>query len=270
MAGLLATVRRFAPRRLGTGAVGGGILVLLAGGVAVASIPDSHGVIHGCYQASGQGDNRGNGGDGRHNSQGNDGNGNGFLRIIDTAVDRCATGEIAISWNQTGPPGPAGPQGPKGDTGAKGPKGDTGAPGANATLANIDALAGIPCHVGDPAQGTVVITYDSVSVGSGIHLTCRTATFGLSVTIDTVNLQCVFGSGCSVTSSPAGISCTSTTAGPKICPAVQFLPGSSVVLTESPDPFSRFIGWSGACSGPARTCTVTMDAAKSVTATFGP
>jgi hypothetical protein len=94
-----------------------------------AAIPDSAGVISGCYQK-----NVGN------------------LRVIDTtAGDSCRPSEIAISWSKTGPagqqgpagptgpPGPTGPQGPKGDTGATGPqgpigptgpKGDTGATGA--------------------------------------------------------------------------------------------------------------------------------------------
>ena len=96
-----------------------------------AAIPDSSGVIHGCYQK-----NVGN------------------LRVIDpSAGDSCRPSEIAISWSQTGPQGPtgatgpragptaegytadrcdwaAGPTGPKGDTGATGPQGPPGATGA--------------------------------------------------------------------------------------------------------------------------------------------
>jgi beta-lactam-binding protein with PASTA domain len=40
-----------------------------------------------------------------------------------------------------------------------------------------------------------------------------------------------------------------------------------VTLAASPASGSSFTGWTGACSGTG-TCTVTMDAAKSVTATF--
>ena len=109
MAGLSATVRRFLPRRLGTGAISGSVLVLLAASVAVASIPDSSGVIHGCYQGSGQGNQQGN-------QQGN-WQGSGVLRIIDTTVESCAPGETAISWNQIGPQGPQGPAGPTGPSG---------------------------------------------------------------------------------------------------------------------------------------------------------
>jgi hypothetical protein len=67
------------------------------------------------------------------------------------------------------------------------------------------------------------------------------------------------GSG-AVTSAPAGISCGTTCSG-------VFAAGSTVVLTATPNASSTFTGWSGACSGTG-TCTVTMSAARSVTATF--
>lgn len=44
-------------------------------------------------------------------------------------------------------------------------------------------------------------------------------------------------------------------------------PAIPVLLTAAPDGVSDFVGWGGACSGTA-TCTVTMGAAASVTATF--
>ena len=65
------------------------------------------------------------------------------------------------------------------------------------------------------------------------------------------------GSG-TVTSSPAGINCGSTCSG-------SF--SGSVTLTATPADGSTFAGWSGACAGTG-ICTVTMDAAKSVSATF--
>ena len=67
------------------------------------------------------------------------------------------------------------------------------------------------------------------------------------------------GSGV-VSSSPAGINCGLD------CTEV-YTGGTVVTLTASPDTSSSFSGWSGACSGTG-TCVVTMDAAKSVTATF--
>jgi hypothetical protein len=63
-----------------------------------------------------------------------------------------------------------------------------------------------------------------------------------------------------VTSSPSGISCGST------C-SENFSSGTVVNLTATPDSGSTFAGWSGACSGTG-ACSVTMDAAKSVSATF--
>src|SRR5206468_391142 len=44
--------------------------------------------------------------------------------------------------------------------------------------------------------------------------------------------------------------------------------GTEVTLTATPGSSSAFTSWSGACSGTVATCKVTMDAAKSVTATF--
>jgi hypothetical protein len=68
------------------------------------------------------------------------------------------------------------------------------------------------------------------------------------------------GSG-SVTSSPAGIDCGAT------C-SHQFTQGTSVTLTATPASGSTFGGWSGGgCSGTS-TCSVTMNSATGVTATF--
>ena len=44
--------------------------------------------------------------------------------------------------------------------------------------------------------------------------------------------------------------------------------GTVVTLTATPGPGSLFTSWSGACSGSGNPCNVTMDAAKTVTATF--
>lgn len=67
------------------------------------------------------------------------------------------------------------------------------------------------------------------------------------------------GSG-SVTSNPAGISCVSNCSN-------SFNAALTVTLTATPAPGSRFSGWTGACTGPG-TCTVTMNHAQSVAATF--
>ena len=63
-----------------------------------------------------------------------------------------------------------------------------------------------------------------------------------------------------VTSSPAGINCGSD------CTEV-YTGGAVVTLTATSDSGSTFGGWSGACTGSG-TCTLTMDAAKSVSPLF--
>ncbi len=98
MAGLSQCLRFAFHRSIGKGAALAMGFVLLSGAVAVASIPDSSGVINGCFNRV-----------------------NGNLRVIDTATDSCANHEIAIAWNQTGPQGPAGPAGPQGPAGPPGP-----------------------------------------------------------------------------------------------------------------------------------------------------
>jgi len=85
----MRTMRRFV-----VGSVG---LVLVVGGVALASIPDQNGVIHACYR-----------------------NSNGQLRVIDNATQTCSSGETALTWNQTGPAGLQGPVGPTGPEGLPG------------------------------------------------------------------------------------------------------------------------------------------------------
>jgi hypothetical protein len=63
-----------------------------------------------------------------------------------------------------------------------------------------------------------------------------------------------------IVSNPAGLSCPGT------C-TTNFDQGQAVTLTARPGSSSRLEAWGGACSGRG-TCSVTVDAAKSVTATF--
>ena len=79
-------------------------VVLILTAIVWASIPDSNGVIRGCYD-----------------------NAKGALRVIDTSVTQCKNTETALSWSQTGPQGPQGPTGPQG---VQGPQGSQGIPGA--------------------------------------------------------------------------------------------------------------------------------------------
>src|ERR1041384_5852053 len=69
------------------------------------------------------------------------------------------------------------------------------------------------------------------------------------------------GSG-SVTSAPAGVSCRAA-----VC-STGFAPGTAVTLTAHPDAGASFTGWDGACTGTQLTCSVTLSADASATATF--
>lgn len=68
------------------------------------------------------------------------------------------------------------------------------------------------------------------------------------------------GSG-SVSSSPAGIACPGTCSAP-------WAHGTQVTLTAAADAGSAFAGWSGAGCAGTGTCTVTLNAASTVTANF--
>ena len=121
---LKTVVRSVTPRtRLQTAVATAIVVASLTAGVSYASIPDSGGVIHGCYKPSNKATP---------------------LKVIDTArTSKCPNGYDSIVWNQTGPQGPVGPQG---QTGATGATGQQGPPGPAATC------AGIP-HVGIDLSG---------------------------------------------------------------------------------------------------------------------
>lgn len=85
------------------------------------------------------------------------------------------------------------------------------------------------------------------------------ATFANNSNSLTVN---VTGGGTgTVTSVPTGISCSSGSC------LSRYVTNNSVVLTSYPDAGSKFIGWSGDCSGTG-TCQLSMSVAKNVTASF--
>lgn len=116
-----------------------------------------------------------------------------------------------------------------------------------------------------PGSGWAFLGWSGACTGTG---TCTltmdaaksvTATFGAGHTLTVAKA----GTGTGfVLSSPAGIACGAD------CSQI-YAPGSVVTLTADGSGFNAFLGWSGACTGTG-TCTITMDAAKSVTATFGP
>jgi len=87
----------------------------------------------------------------------------------------------------------------------------------------------------------------------------RPATFTLTVTVNNAGT----GSG-TVTSNDGGINNCGTS-----CSA-SYDSGTPVTLTARPATGSIFTGWSGCDAVSGTTCTVTMNAARSVTASFAP
>lgn len=119
------------------------IAAAVAAGATYAAIPDSAGVIHGCYTTKG-----------------------GILRVIDpSAGAKCTSLETALSWNQ---------QGPKGATGASGPPGP---PGPAGTVGRLDDLEGIPCKGVDSKPATVHLSYGS-GIEAPVTLLCITHLVG--------------------------------------------------------------------------------------------
>jgi hypothetical protein len=88
-----------------------------------------------------------------------------------------------------------------------------------------------------------------------------TAVFEQGVVDDEQSLSVgVTGPGV-VTSAPAGIHCGDT------CRA-NYPIGTEVTLTATSEDGARFTGWSGACTGTALTCTLTINQARNVSARF--
>ena len=88
--------------------------------------------------------------------------------------------------------------------------------------------------------------------------TAITATFAANPTLTVATDGTGMGM---VTSAPAGITCGSD------C-TESYPSGTVVTLTATADASANFAGWGGACTGTAPTCAVTLDQARSVTATF--
>lgn len=136
--------------------------------------------------------------------------------------------------------------------------GDTAAAVSGAPTFSTTATAASPAgtYPITPGPGTLAAdNYTFAFVNGTLTITADASTFKLTVA------KAGAGSG-TVNSNPSGIACDGVTG----C-SFDFASGISVTLTATVDSKSVFAGWSGACTGTG-ACTVTMDAAKSVTATF--
>ncbi|HVG08457.1 MAG TPA: InlB B-repeat-containing protein, partial [Thermoanaerobaculia bacterium] len=121
------------------------------------------------------------------------------------------------------------------------------------TLTATPAVGSVFGAWGGACSGTdpCVVTMDQAR---SVTATFEVGSFVLSVA------KAGDGAG-TVTSSPAGINCGAD------C-SESYAYNTAVTLTATPYPvLSAFTGWSGACSGTG-PCNVTMDQARSVTATF--
>jgi pimeloyl-ACP methyl ester carboxylesterase len=90
----------------------------------------------------------------------------------------------------------------------------------------------------------------------------KTGSASVSVPSHTLSVATEGSGNGRVTSTPGGIDCGSACAG-------GFGAGTTVILTASPAGGSVFSGWSGACTGAASTCQLTMSMDRSVAAGFG-
>jgi microcystin-dependent protein len=143
-------------RKLVTALVAAAAAGAVAGGVAWATIPDSSGVIQGCYDSGGN------------------------VKVV--AALPCPRGYTPFQWNQQGPPGipgatggtgPAGAKGDKGDpclpsdpacVGPKGDKGDTGDQGPPGTAGGSAPVGTVVSYAGSAApQGWLVADGSAVS-----------------------------------------------------------------------------------------------------------
>lgn len=112
--------------------------------------------------------------------------------------------------------------------------------------------------------GTCTVTVNgAVNVGATFTLIPRTGGGGGGGG-STFSLQIGRSNPGTVTATPNGdkaINCG------KDCSA-KYASGTVVTLTAAPPAGASFLGWGGACSGTASTCTVTMNGSKSVQANF--
>jgi hypothetical protein len=119
-------------RDITAAAAGALVTAVLAGGVAWAAIPGPDGVIHGCYNASGN------------------------LKVVETLP--CPTGYTPLAWNEKGEPGDPGPPGPDGADGvsptvAQLSQGDANCPAGGAAITDASGSTAFVCSGQDGADG---------------------------------------------------------------------------------------------------------------------
>jgi hypothetical protein len=150
-----------------------------------------------------------------------------------------------------------------------------GVGGGTGTVTGVgnDIACGATCKTGlppntvatltaTPAQGALFTRWAGCTSTNGstctvLMNTARTVTAVFTSVTLTVGIT---GSG-QVTSDVPGVNCSSSCTG-------RFVPNTTVVLTATPSSTSGFTAWTGCASTNGSTCTVLMNVARSVTATF--
>jgi hypothetical protein len=119
-----------------------------------------------------------------------------------------------------------------------------------------------------PGTNSAFGSWGGACVGAGSSESC-TVVVNDALSVDATFVRQRYGvsvarggtGGGVVTSAPGAIDCGA------VCAAV-FDAGTTVTLAARPDSGSDFGGWTGACGGALSTCTLAIDAAKTVGATF--
>ena len=136
---------------------------------------------------------------------------------------------------------------------------------AKSTTCGSTLTAGANCTIGitftptvaGVRTGAIALTSNAVGSPHSVSLTGTGVASNYTLTIAKA------GTGLGTVSSPAGSGLYCGT----VC-SVTYPTGTSVTLTATPTTGSTFVGWSGGgCSGTG-TCTVTLNQAQNVTATF--
>jgi hypothetical protein len=120
-------------------------------------------------------------------------------------------------------------------------------------------------------NGTLTVSGSGISESVEVQINLTVAAGNLYRLTLTVRSDTAGKGGGLVYNAASGISCSNTGSDPATqigtCQA-DILAGTVLTLIQSPDSNSTWASWSGPCTPSGNDCTVTMDGAKAVTATF--
>jgi hypothetical protein len=132
------------------------------------------------------------------------------------------------------------------------------AAGTNITLTAVPASGNTFTGWSGACSGSSTTCTVTVSSNTTVGATFTAPVVSAPITYTATVTRSGTGSG---TVTATGISCGADCSEP-------YAGGTTITFTASPDAGSTFTGWSGACSGSATTCTVTLSSSITVGATF--